>query len=500
MKALLLHKDHDFDTAQALPWNEAALTQDLELNILFNAMAKGDEFLFDIARKVIFSGLSNTPETILYRQDILRDCLEHPSVVRDIYDIAVKAIESRKSSWFSVFTKHPSSILSSSIGMMHLYLDKLKQLSSTVTGHAGKFSSEGFTRFFNTLGRELGGDYFAEIEAHLDELRFRDGMLMSGQLGDGNKGIHYTLRKLQDKRLSWLEKLFARKPPGYIFHIHPRDESGIRALSKLNDEGINRVANALAQSNDHILSFFSMLRAELAFYVGCLNLSEQLARIAEPVSFPTLAGMQERSHSFKELYDACLALRMNRKIVGNELQADGDDLIIITGANQGGKSTFLRSIGLAQLMMQSGMFVPAGSFTANVCSSLITHFKREEDTTMKSGKFDEELSRMNEITDHIAANALILFNESFAATNEKEGSEIARQIVTALVEKRIKVFFVTHLYQFAHRFYTDKRSNVLFLRAERQSDTSRTFRLVEGEPLETSYGPDLYDKIFGHDQ
>jgi len=57
-------------------------------------------------------------------------------------------------------------------------------------------------------------------------------------------------------------------------------------------------------------------------------------------------------------------------------------------------------------------------------------------------------------------------NESFAATNEREGSEIARQIVRALVEKRIRVFFVTHFYDFAQSFYDKHMENALFLRAE----------------------------------
>jgi len=60
---------------------------------------------------------------------------------------------------------------------------------------------------------------------------------------------------------------------------------------------------------------------------------------------------------------------------------------------------------------------------------------------------------MSEIVDHLVPDSLLLFNESFAATNDREGSEIARQIVSALLEKGIKVFFVTHLYDFAHRFH-----------------------------------------------
>jgi DNA mismatch repair ATPase MutS len=239
-----------------------------------------------------------------------------------------------------------------------------------------------------------------------------------------------------------------------------------------------------------------MLRTELAFYVGCLNLYGRLASKGEPMCFPRPVPAGERRHRFRGLYDPCLSLLMERSVVGNTIEADGKDLVIITGANQGGKSVFLRSVGLAQMMMQSGMFVAAKSFDAELCTSLFTHYKREEDATMKSGKLDEELARMSDIVDHLAPTSMLLCNESFAATNEREGSEIARQIVCALLERRIKIFFVTHLYEFAHGLFERKMEDAIFLRAERQADGTRTFRLVEDEPLETSYGEDLYREIF----
>jgi DNA mismatch repair ATPase MutS len=170
--------------------------------------------------------------------------------------------------------------------------------------------------------------------------------------------------------------------------------------------------------------------------------------------------------------------------------------VIITGANQGGKSTFLRSVGLAQLMMQCGMFAPAEAFRASVCDGLFTHYKREEDTTMKSGKFDEEMKRMSAIVDHLTPHALLLFNESFAATNEREGAEIARQITRALVDKNKAVFFVTHSYEFAHWAYGSGMKSALFLRADRTAAGERTFKLSEAEPLPTSFGGDLYKRIF----
>lgn len=497
MKAHLLYRDGDFDPQQALPLNEPALAQDLELNTLFNAMAQGDDFLFQVAKQAVLSGLHDDVETILYRQEVLKDCLNNYSVFKGIYDIAVETIESRKKHWWGISSSYPGSILHSAVDLVQMFMGMLKRLKLIADEHADEFESEGFAAFFALLKAELADEYFASIGRHLKELKFREGVLVSAELGKSNEGTNYVLRKSLAKKPGWIQRLFDRGPPSYTFRLHPRDEAGAQALSQLRDRGINLVANALGQSAEHILSFFVMLRTELAFYIGCVNLHGQLSEKGQPVSFPVPAPAGARRHSCRGLYDVCLALTLGQGVVGNDLDADRKNLVVITGANQGGKSSFLRGIGLAQLMMQCGMFVPAESFSADICRGVFTHYKREEDPTMKSGKFDEELSRMSEIVDALTPHSILLFNESFAATNEREGSEIARQIVSALLEARVKVFFVTHLYEFAHGLFEQKMDHAIFLRAERQADGRRTFKLLEGKPLQTSFGVDLYEEIFG---
>jgi DNA mismatch repair ATPase MutS len=515
MKAFLMYKDRDFDPhdilarrakeirrdqgpnlQQLLPWNEQALTQDLGLDILFNAMAAGDNFLFEVAKVAVLSSVTDL-DTIRYRQHVFRDCSKHEAIVGDIYQLAIEAIEGERKNHFSFFARYPAGILSRAVSVLQMFVGMLKMLRAIADQHAEKFESDGFSRLFAMLRHELSDEYFARIEKHLKQLRFRKGVLISAELGHGNKGTNYVLRKPHEDKRNWIARLLSQKTPGYTFVLHPRDEGGARALSELRDQGVNLVANALAQATDHILSFFEMLRTELAFYIGCLNLHRQLVDMREPTCFPVSAPAGERKLSFSGIYDACLALSAGRKVVGNDLDADGKDLIVITGANTGGKSTFMRSLGLAQLMMQAGMFVPAETFAAEVRDGVFTHYKREEDVTMESGKLDEELGRMSDIVDKITPNAMALFNESFAATNEREGSEIARQITNALVESGVKVFFVTHLYEFAHGLYEKKMPNAVFLRAERRADGTRTFRMIEGEPLQTSYGKDVYDCVFG---
>ncbi|WP_431213753.1 MutS-related protein [Puia sp. P3] len=362
------------------------------------------------------------------------------------------------------------------------------------------FESTGFRRLLDSLKTELAQDYLTDVAEHLEELRFRRGTLMTARIGPGNKGGGYALRRLEDKKLSWWQQLFASRPRDvYTFALHPRDDSGARALSEIRDDGISAAASIMAGVAEHVLAFFQQLRTELAFYLGCLNLEERLTGLQEGICFPLVEEMEGRRHSAKGLYDVCLALNMGRKVVDNDFDDEGQGLMIITGANQGGKSTFLRGIGLAQLMMQAGMFVPAERFSAGLCRSLFTHFKREEDAGMKSGKFDEEMSRMSEIADHVTRDGIGLFNESFAATNEREGSEIARQIVAGLREKGVRIFFVTHLYAFARSFWEHNRDMAVFLRAERREDMQRTFKVVTGEPLPTSFALDIYKRLFPDD-
>lgn len=521
MKAFLMYRDEDFDPQQTLPstviaddwnsrrryeefdpwrhlpWNAPALSQDLELDTLFGAMAASDKFLFEVARRAVISAVSALPETIVYRQAVLEDGLRNRTLIRAMYDLTVEAVQLERKYWRSSFLDYPAAILSRSVALLEAFVGVLKRLRKMADDYAGAFESEGFTRFWAMLKTELSDDYFAEVEAHLSQLKFRDGVLVSARLTRDNKGTDYVLRRLTEADRSWLKRLLTSQPESYTLHIPPRDEAGAHDLGKLKDRGITLVADAVAQSCEHILSFFAMLRTELAFYIGCLNLDERLTELGEPMCLPVSAGPDQRRFACRELYDVCLALKMERRVVGNTIVADGKDLTIVTGPNTGGKSTFLRSAGLAQLMMQAGMFAAAESFAANVSDGIFTHYKREEDVTMKSGKLDEELARMSDIVDHVGRNAILLFNESFAATNEREGSEIARQVATGLLEKGVKVFFVTHQYEFAHGFAARKLPYAIFLRAERDADGQRTFKVKEGEPLQTSFGEDLYRRIFG---
>jgi DNA mismatch repair ATPase MutS len=495
MKAHLLYRDRDFDFTAGLPPGHEDLIQDLELTTLLRAMAGGDKYCHEVAKKVMLTCLPD-PEDIRYRQQVLADCVSRPEVIREMYAIAAAAVDDKRGLWgYGGSYQTPSSNLSGAISQLEANTARLRQLRKIADDNAGEFRSEGMTALLATVARELNDEYFAEIGARLKELRFRSGLLISAELDRNNSGINFVLRDAGAGRRPWKERLRIGPRSSYSFTLDPRDEAGGQILSDLTSRGINLVANAAAQSADHIGSFFAMLRGELGFYVGCLNLRDKLAAKGVPVAVPEPAAPSSPTFACTDLRDTCLELQSPDPVVGNDVRADGKPLVIITGANSGGKSTFLRSVGLAQLMMQCGLFVTAGSYTADVATRIFTHFIREEDPGMTSGRLDDELCRMSAIVDELAPHSLVLFNESFAGTNEREGAEIGYQIVRALLDTRVKVLFVTHRYEFARRFRDQHATGTLFLRAERQPDGRRNYKLATADPLPTSFGADLYHRL-----
>ena len=431
-------------------------------------------------------------EEIEYRQKNLYDALRNPDTVRQLYEITVETEKQRRSSWHWLSSAYLTSTFSSAVELLKLYTEMLMKLRLIADSKLTGFQSEGFRNLLVMLQQELDDDYFAEVRSHLNDLKDGDGMLVSATLGNYLQGIGYVLRR-KNRKGFWRRWYFAPS-----FTIAPRDDAGATDLGKRRDRAINEATNALAQAAEHLEGFFAMLRDELAFYVGCLNLSDSLRALGMPICIPDLLPSDSKDRSWQGLYDVSLVLTKNAAVIGNDLGATNKQLYVITGANQGGKSTFLRSVGLVQLMAQSGMFVGADSFSAPLRRGVFSHFKKEEDTAMKSGKLDEELARMSELTNYLESGALMLFNESFAATNEREGSEICRQITQALIENGVEVFSVTHLYTYAAAFLGDKETQ--YLRAQRLENGERTFKVIPGEPLQTAFGEDLYQKIFGQSE
>lgn len=489
MKVLLMDPARPFDPGAPLPSWADDLVADLELQTLFDAIAGTDKFMQAVARAALLSGPCDVA-AILWRQRVLEDCRSHPEVIERLYDLSLEAIRGERGEW-GFLRDTPETVLPRSVRVLKLFVGVLRRLRETAQRHAPDLRSPGLQRFCAMLAEELSEDYLKSVEGRLELLEFKRGSLIGTRLGSGLKGTEHRLLVARERGLR--ERLTPIQRGRLSFQVADRDEAGYRQLAELTNRGANTAANAVAQSTEHILAFFNSLAAELAFYRGAVALEARLHELGMPTCTPEPAPIGQRRLSARDLRDPTLALASGELPVGSDLDADGRALVMITGANRGGKSTFLRSLGVAQLMMQSGMFVAARQFTAETRERLFTHYRREEDERLRRGKLDEELERMARIAGSLTSGSMLLCNESFASTNEREGSEIARQVVLALVESGVRVGYVTHMFELADWMQHYARERATFLRAE----PGEGFRLREGAPQPTSHAAEAFARVFG---
>lgn len=498
MKVHLLHRDRDFDMAAADPPGAPDLEQDLELAYLLDAMAGGDSFSRAVARAALLHPLPS-PEAVRYRQDALQDCARNRESVDQLYELTERALATERGVLFFLLSDNrPEMLLHRAVAILQLLLPIVAELRDRAANGALQFSSEAFRGFFATVLKELDESAYQRLRSAVRRLELREGLLMSAAPGPGGGVDGQVLRLPRDEN----RRLLSRTPlkrPNYSFTIPDRDEAGFNALSALHDRSVNDVANAASQALDHVLAFFKSLRAELAFYLGSVRLGDRLSEIGVPLTVPRVQEPVGAGCSAEGLVDPCLALRTGQLPAANDVHLGARHLLVVTGANHGGKSTFLRSLGVAQLMMQAGMFVPAEQFANRCRGAVFTHWAREEDSELAHGKLDEELARMSTIVSAIRPGDLWLSNESFSSTNESEGSEIALQVVQALLRGGVDIRLVTHLYSLASSLEGLGDDQVAFLRAPRKVEGARTYRLEEGPPLPTSWGIDLFDEVFGTD-
>ena len=340
------------------------------MDTLLRAMAGDDEYLFDDSRR----GAVREPQDldlITYRQRVLRDCLGQPDAVRQLYELAVDTIAGEKKIWglLLVPDAEPESC-TRSVNDPRVHRRAICGRCAQLARRARRRGSNrtGSRVLFACRASELDDDYFASIEDHLKRLQLplRRADQRRGSATATRASTTCCVARGTVKR-SFVDQIVTEPSASYSFTriADARRGSACRRWPSCRDRGINLVANALAQSTDHILE----LLRDAAGRTRLLSRLPQPARAARreaasPPCFPTPPAAESRPFSGAgSLRRRACAWTSPDPVVGNDVGVAASVLVLITGANQGGKSTFLRSIGLAQLMLQAGMFVAADSFT-----------------------------------------------------------------------------------------------------------------------------------------
>lgn len=540
MKAYLLYEDKEWVNTRQ--YSDARnIIQDLGLATLFGASAReiekedgkvkqiseADVFLEETMKQVMLVPLE-TEKQVVYRQEILQNCLKDEALIRELYELSGDVLTrwdklGRRANAKAGDRKSVRSLITE-IHVLQLFTDGLGKLKTLLESHS--LEAEGFRRLKERLAEEFPGELEKNLRKILENLSFyanekehsenrndklvnKPRMVLGCSIGEGLKLENFRLEELATE---------ARKhhdPNGTLGRLQDywssvtTDSFSVRAdialsggADYMEQQVAAYVVSCCSSFRLAFNSFFDQLHIQAGFYRGAVNLRHYMGRFGIHSCFPRITSRDVLQ--FKELRELVMAVEQRICPTGNTCDIREKNLLIVTGANQGGKSTFLRSIGIAQVMLQCGLMVAAEEYGSGIYPSLFTHFTRREDSEMNSGRLDEELARMSRIVDNLGEASLVLLNESFATTTEKEGSVIAYDIIRALKESGVKILTVTHLLSFARKMYAEAgengESDVEFLSAERLEDGRRTYRMIQHAPELTSFGLDLYDEIIGNNR
>lgn len=504
MKVWLLYPDREFDLKNSYAKKED-LVKDLNLHIIYKTMSREDEYFYQAAAKVMMKPLLDKSE-IEYRHGMMKDAIKCRDEFMEIYEtarVAVKSVNEYNESYKRrKGDLAAASMVTELLNYMDFLVKQLGRLSYFLDDYREKFTSEAMLSFCDRFKAEYGDGRMEKILSELGNLDFWTAggkLTLSGTCGVGMKpekfmvnGVVRRRKRKAAKNISVVEKVnLMFKQNAFVLES---DEERLEA-KELEKVAIAHVLQVYDDFIKELEQFFWQLKLQMAFYAACGNFCKRLEEIGLPLCFPEVT--EKGNGMYIGLYELTYAIYIQKKPVVNGLRIDDKRLLFVTGANQGGKSTFLRSMGVAQVLFQCGMPVPADTFIGRIYDNVFTHFTRREDSSMNSGRLEEELKRMNGIIDEVTPKSLLLLNESFASTTEKEGAVIMSGIVRALAELGCSVFIVTHLYEFVRNVFAQQPDYAMFLSAERKNNGTRTYRMVPREPGHTSYGLDLYEDMIG---
>lgn len=541
MKALLLYKDREWENPEYY-YDERSIESDLGLQLLFTTasqtvnyecgdvknLSDPDPFIKETMRRVVLTPL-HSAEEITYRQKIVSDFLNNEKTVRKIY----RTVEQMLKEWDGLgrlvntrnHGRDNTSKLITRIHEFRLFMRSLNELSQLFEDTKTQFKSEGMKNLFARFEEEFTPALRHELEKISNAISFyvsdqvEDArnqtmnlpkIVLECNIGVDGRYENFKIKDMETEVKKYRDpKSAVAKVQGVLGTFAPdsvacdASMASQKQAAMLEFATVRYVMSFVEPFMHNFEYFFDALHFQMSFYIGTVNTIHHMGRFELDYCFPTVCAQNKLHFANLKEYMMCIGQRV--KAVGNTCNIDPKMLIIVTGANQGGKSTFLRSIGIAQVMMQCGMPVAATVFESGLFPSLFMHFTRREDSQMNSGRLDEELGRMDQIIRNLGPNSLILLNESFATTTEKDGSVICYDIIKALNEAGVKIITVTHLLSFAQKIHGEckekedagQTTDVSFLCAERMPDGSRTFRMIQSVPELTSFGLDLYDQIIG---
>lgn len=265
----------------------------------------------------------------------------------------------------------------------------------------------------------------------------------------------------------------------------------IRLVQKQQPElfrAVQRFANQYkSYASETLLKFAS----EVRFYASFYRFEREMREAGYAFAAPEAA--EDKAMYARGLYDlalACVNMRERKATIPNDMEyREGECFFVLTGPNQGGKTTFARSLGQLVYFAKMGLDVPAAAANVHYFDGILTHFSVEESLETGRGKLKEELVRLKPMMESSGRNDFVVINELFTTAANYDACIMGRRVLEHFAERRCSGIYVTHLRELA-----EEGGGIVSLRAMLDGNGRQSFRIARSEAVESANAANQVNK------
>ncbi len=469
---------------------------DLNLDQVVNAITAGKQE-YDL--KPIFFTLLHDADTIRYRHEVMQD-VEDESLMQSIKAFAQRMIVMRRylglleklefrnhrEGWFleaALVYCEAVTCLAHDLNQAHLSSRAFRAFRAYLTDYA---NSEGFTSLMADAKR---------VKAALSAIEYC--VIING--------LKVGVRKYEGETdySAEVEKTFEKFRQGAVkdYRFGPTLETGmnyieariIACVAKLYPDvftALHEFCTRYARFLDETISTFDR---EIQFYVSYLDFIARFKRSGLVFCYPEITKTKEvYNYAGFDIALANTLIKEKATIVCNDFFLQGKERIfVVSGPNQGGKTTFARTFGQLHYLASIGCPVPGKEARLALYDRLLTHFEREEDIKNLRGKLQDDLIRIHSILEQSTPDSILILNEVFSSTTLQDAVFLSKEIMARIVELDCLCVWVTFVDEIAS--FSEKTVSMVST-VVRENPALRTFKIVRKPADGLAYALSIAEK------
>jgi len=369
----------------------------------------------------------------------MRDIREHLVRVHKLY------YREQQQAWF--------------LDAVEIYCETVRSFSHDLAGL--DLTSRGFRRF-----RDYVMNYVLSIQFNslLSEARDIKATLATVDYCIQIRGSSFTVRKYQDETDysvdvdATYDKFKQGAVKDYRVKFNASDEMNhieakiLEFVARLHPDIFGALDEFCIRYSNFIDRTVRVFDREVQFYIAYLGYIDVLRRTGLQFCYPRVSDRVKDVHNY-DGFDIALANKLvgeESTVVCNDFQLRGSErILVVSGPNQGGKTTFARSFGQLHYLASIGCPVPGREAQLFLFDRLFTHFEKEEKVENLRGKLEDDLLRAHEIIRQATPQSIVVMNEIFTSTTIQDETFLSKEVMQIIVDLGLLCVWVTFVDELA---------------------------------------------------